>query len=235
MIVVVDRRPSMGLYGSELPYLSKPTVLREALTTIVASAHAARAYVGYLDVSVDTSGTGGAVQATPHWIAPHRQSVSRIFARLEGRFEAPPESLELALDYLLTLRRDVPTGSFVFVLSDFLRAPPPELWFQIRARGWDCVPVIIQDPTWEQSFPNVQGLLVPFADPATGKAAALRLTAKDVVQRRQANEARLQELLTGFQRLRFDPVLLDRADAPTIDLAFISWATGRRLARGRAA
>ena len=37
----------------------------------------------------------------PHWISPHRQAGWRIVKRVEGRFDAPTNSFELALDYLL--------------------------------------------------------------------------------------------------------------------------------------
>jgi uncharacterized protein (DUF58 family) len=232
VIVVVDRRPSMGLYAPELPYLAKPDVLREATTAIVAAAHAARAYVGYLDVS---AGGPRSAEREAHWIAPHRQSVAKIFDRLDGEFDAPPSSLELALEYLLELRRDVPAGSFVFVLSDFLRQPPRHLWSRVRARRWDFVPVIVQDPTWEQSFPDAHGLLLPVADPGTGRASALRLSRREATGRREANEARFRDLVRGFQRLQFDPVVLDSADPAAVDLAFITWATRRRVIRGRAA
>ena len=232
MIVVVDRRPSMGLYSPDLPYLPKPDVLREATTAIVAAAHAARAYVGYLDVS---AGGASHAEGSPHWIAPHRQSVTKIFSRLDEQFDAPPSSLELALDYLLGLQRDVPAGTFVFVLSDFLRPPPRHLWSRVRGRRWDFVPVIVQDPTWEQSFPAVQGLLLPVHDPSSGKTAATRLSAREATERRDSNEARFRDLVRDFQQLQFDPVVLDSSDPAAIDLAFITWATRRRVIRGRAA
>jgi len=224
VVVLVDRRASMALYPRDQPWLSKPAVLREAITAIATAAQAARAYVGYLDFA------DGA-----HWIAPHRQSVGRMFDRLGSGFRAPSNSLEPALDYLLELRRDVPAGTFVFVLSDFLEPLPTHVWPRARARRWDLVPVIVQDPVWEQSFPLAHSLLMPIADPATGRTTAVRLTANEAAGRRDANEARLEELLTGFRRLQFDPVVLDDEDPAAVDDAFIRWAVRRRLARGRAA
>jgi len=229
VIIVVDRRPSMALYPPVLPWLSKPDVVLEAVTAIVAAARAARAYVGYLDYTAGTN-HGGAVR---HWIAPHRQSANRILSRLDGEFDAPADSLELAINHLLGLRRDVPAGSFVFVLSDFLHAAPDRIWARASERGCDLVPVIVQDPVWEQSFPLIQGLLVPVTDPADGKTRSIQMTADEATERRRSNEARLQKLIRGFQQLRLDPVLLDTSDPMTIDLAFIRWATRRRLIRGR--
>src|SRR5262249_35836052 len=49
VVVVVDRRPSMGLYPSWSPWLDKPAAVRAATETIVASALAARGAVGYLE------------------------------------------------------------------------------------------------------------------------------------------------------------------------------------------
>jgi uncharacterized protein (DUF58 family) len=231
VLIVVDRRPSMALYSPDLPWLSKPDVLREATTAIVAAAHAARAYVGYLDFS----GSGPEhAQAEAHWIAPHHESARLISRRLGHDFNAPPNSLELAIDYLLGLQRDVPAGSFVFVISDFLRTPPEYVWSRARARSWDLVPVIVQDRVWEQSFPPVQGLLVPVTDPESGKTGSVRLTAREAHERRSSNEARLRDLVHAFHRLQFDPVLLDTSDPAAIDLAFLNWAARRRLTRGRA-
>jgi uncharacterized protein (DUF58 family) len=230
VIVVVDRRPSMSLYSPVLPYLSKPAVVREAATAIAAAAHAARAYVGYLDIS---AAAGGETEGAPHWIAPHRQSVGRMFNRLDEEFDAPPGSLEEALVYLLGLRRDVPNGSFVFVLSDFLEPPAPPTWSRIAARGWDVIPVVVQDPTWERSFPPVERMLVPVRDPVSGKSSAIRLTARETSERRAANETRFEGILRDFQRLRFDPVVLEDSDPANVDLAFLTWATRRRLVRGR--
>jgi uncharacterized protein (DUF58 family) len=225
VVVVVDRRPSMALYPPELPWLAKRDVLREAVTAITAAAHAARAYVGYLDFA------GG---RDPHWIAPHRQSARRFLDRLGDAFDAPQDSLELAVDYLLELPRDVPAGSFVFVLSDFLRAPPAHVWSRARARRWDLVPVIVQDRVWEQSFPLVHPLLVPITDPETGRTTSIRLSEREAIERRDANEARLRDLVRGFQRLQFDPVLLDTAEPAAVDEAFIRWAVRRRVTRGKA-
>lgn len=225
VVLVVDRRPSMGLYSPEFPWLPKPRVLKEAATAIVAAAHAARAYVGYLDFS----GNPGREGASAHWIAPHRQSARRIVDRLEQEFDAPGNSLELALDYLLTLHRDVPAGSFVFILSDFLSPVASHVWSRARSRRWDVVPVIVQDPVWEQSFPPISGVLVPFSDPQTRRTGAVRLSAGEAQERQRSNEDRLTDVVQGFRRLHFDPVILDTTDPDEIDMAFIKWATRRRV------
>jgi uncharacterized protein (DUF58 family) len=229
VVLVVDRRPSMGLYSADFPWLRKPRVLEEAVTAIVAAAHGARAYVGYLDFSRNPNREG----ASAHWIAPHRQSARRIVDRLEHEFDAPSDSLELALEYLLTLHRDVPAGSFVFILSDFLGPVSSHVWSRARSRRWDVVPVIVQDRLWEQSFPMISGVLVPFCDPQTGKTGAVRLSEREAQERRRANEDRLTDLVQGFRRLDFDPVILDMIGPDEIDMALIKWATRRRVAGSR--
>lgn len=230
VIVVVDRRPSMALYPPGLPWLAKPEVVREATAAILAAAHAARAYVGYLDWSGGSAGENGGV---PHWISPHRQSAARIARRSEHGFDAPAESLELAIDYLLGLRRDVPAGTFVFVLSDFLEQGSDHLWSRVRAQGWDLVPVVIQDPVWEQSFPLIQGLLVPIADAATGEVGSIRLTGREARARQVANAERHEQIMLRFRSLQFDTVALDTSDPAAIDGAFIRWAARRRVAGRR--
>src|SRR5205807_649758 len=70
----------------------------------------------------------------------------------------------------------LPATSFVFVVSDFLVPPDEEAWAEAAARGLDLVPVVVQDPDWEQSFPAVGGCVLPVADPATGAVRPVRLT-----------------------------------------------------------
>jgi hypothetical protein len=59
------------------------------------------------------------------------------------------------------------------------------------------------------------------------------LTAREARERQSTNVARLRDLVHGFHRLGFDPVLLDTSEPYAIDMAFISWATKRRLMRGQ--
>lgn len=222
VVIVVDRHPSMGLFPAELPWLKKPNVLRHAVTSILAAGLAARAYLGYLDIGGD---------ASSFWIAPHRQGAPRILKRHLAEFDSPDNGLDLALEYLLGLPQDVPAGCFVFVLSDFLHPPSAHVWSQAAKRRWDVVPVIVQDPTWEQSFPAVGGLLMPFADPATGGRGAVRLRRSEAVERSAANEQRLRALRQGFRRLGYDSVLLQVDDPAATDLAFIEWASRRARRR----
>ncbi len=68
VVVVVDRRPNMALYPSELPWLDKPGAVASSVALIVASALNQRGLVGYLDLGshADEGGEAG----TPFWSAP---------------------------------------------------------------------------------------------------------------------------------------------------------------------
>lgn len=215
VVLVVDRRPEMALYPREFPWLHKPDAVRVAGRMIVESALAAQGFPGYLDL---------ADPRDPRWLAPtRRQNALAITERELERetFTAPQDTLTRALRHMTRSRADVPAASFVFVLSDFLESPPPSAWRVAHTLGWDLVPVIVQDPTWEQSFPNVSGFLLPFEHP-------VRLTRREVKERRAANERRLRDLLETFASLELDPVLLSSADPVEILAAFMRWHERRR-------
>jgi len=230
VVIVADHHPAMGLYPPGLPWLSKPDVLRHVVVAVVASAHAARAYAGYLDFSAATGRDG-----IGYWIPPRRLSIRQIEHRLETPFDAPADAVERGIDELLVRRHDAPAGCFVFVVSDFLRPPPIPTWLRARGRRWDVVPVIIQDPVWEQSFPTVSGTVLPVADPATGRVTYVRLSSGDVRRLHLDHATRLEKLVRLFHSLDFDPVVLGTNDEHEIDIAFLNWANRRRFLRRRAA
>jgi hypothetical protein len=195
------------------------------VAAIVASAAAARSDVA----SLDLAGTG-----SPYWLPPGRAARGwRVLERQAGAtgFDAPEDNLEQALVFLGGLRGDLPPGSFVFVISDFLVSPPARVWVDALARGWDLVPVVIQDPVWEQSFPPVGGVALPLADPVSGRAVLVRLSARQTARRRAVNEQRLRRLLAEFASLGLEPVLLSTSEPDEIDCAFIAWAESRRRSR----
>ena len=222
--LVLDRRAAMSLYRPPLPWLSKPAVLREAVAAVVASAAAARADLASLDFA------GG----TPHWAPPARGDRSDLVeARLADDSPAPEDSLERALAFLGGHRADLPGGSFVFVFSDFLAPPSPDVWLQANGHGWDIVPVVIQDPCWEQSFPDVHGVALPIADPATGDVSIVRISRREAAARRAANVARTERLSDELASCGLRPVRLSTDDPYEIDRAFIEWAEERRRGRSR--
>ena len=198
---------------------------RAALRLIGDSALAVQGYVGYLD-----HGAGGdAVAAAAE---PARRSTS---SSSSGRFGAPADALERGLEELVRHRRDVPAGTFVFVVSDFLAAPPRALWLRVLARRWTSIPVVVQDPVWEQSFPDVGGIVIPFVDPASGQAA---LRGADAPPRRPSGGGRTRSAApTSFARCAASTssrCSSRRATCASVFSAFLAWADRRRRARGRA-
>jgi uncharacterized protein (DUF58 family) len=220
VVVVADRRPSMALYPDWSPWLAKPEALHAATETIVDSAVAARGAVGYLDTSND-----------PVWIAPRGRSPLELIEERErtARFDASADSLTRALDDLRAGSR-LGAGSFVFVVSDFLEPPPDTLWLDGSARRWELVPVVVQDPVWEQSFPSVGPVVVPIADPRDGAVLEVRFSRSEARMERERRERARSGLLASFASLGLDPVLLDASEPETVRRAFLEWAERRRHA-----
>jgi len=225
VVVVVDRRPSMSLYPDWSPWLAKPEAARVATEAIVASAIAARGAVGYLDYAARSDGSHG-----PFWISPRgRSPVELIEERARGAgFDAEPGSLSRAIEYLARSTASRGAGTFVFVVSDFLEPPPRELWLVGTARRWELVPVVIQDPTWEQSFPSIGPVVVPIADPQDGTVLEVRFRRSEARAERERREGSRAELLAMLASLGLDPVLLDRSDPDSVQRTFLDWADRRR-------
>jgi uncharacterized protein (DUF58 family) len=224
VVIACDRRPGMSFFSSTLPWLDKPRAARETAELLMRSAVRAGGFVGYLDHA----------DGTAYWEPPRggrrpREVMEKRFAA--APFTAPPDSLERALDHLAEHRRVVTSGAFVFVLSDFLPPPADTTWLQVLEHRWDLVPVVIQDPTWEQSFPDVHGIVLPLRDPRTGRVSPVRLTAREASERRDANEQRFAGLLDVFAGLDLDPVLVSSSDPMEILSSFLSWSEGRRTRR----
>jgi uncharacterized protein (DUF58 family) len=224
VVLVVDRRPEMRLFPAELPWLHKPAAVAAAGRMVVESTLAAQGVPGYLELVEPQA---------PTWIPPRRQlDAVRIRDRelLRDDFTAPPDNVALALRHLLRRRAEAPPGTFVFVFSDFLASQVPAAWRVAAARGWELVPVVVQDPRWEHSFPAVSGLSLPVAVPGEGTLRPVRLSRREASERRAANERRLAELLDFFRRLELDPVALSSNGRAEILRAFLRWHE-RRLQR----
>lgn len=225
VVIFVDRRPAMGLYPLELPWLHKPAAVATAGRMIVDSTVAAQGLAGYLDL---------AAPQAPRWLPPRKQlDGQRIRSHELSRADwtAPEDNLALGFRHFVDARSDLPRGTFVFVLSDFLAPPPLGVWSMSAGLGWDVVPVIVQDPCWEQSFPDAGGVVLPFATTA-GTPQPVRLTRSEAAKRRHANEDRLAGLLDAFGELDIDPVLLSSSEPVEILAAFRRWHE-RRHARLR--
>jgi hypothetical protein len=223
VVVLCDRRPSMSVFSDAWPWLRKPEAIRQVVKVIGDSAAAARGLLGYFD-----EGDGNA-----YWHPP-RSSRELGPLDVERPFDAPDDTLSRGLTHLVEQRRDLPAGSFVFILSDFLGAPTHDDWLGALERRWEIIPVVVQDPTWEQSFPDVAGTVVPFADPANGRTSLVRFSEQEVEERRRANESRFRELLSMLRALDMDPVVVSSHDWREVVLAFLNWADRRLFTRGRA-
>jgi uncharacterized protein (DUF58 family) len=224
VVIVCDRRPGMAAFGSPLPWLDKAVAMRHAAELIIESALIVGGFVGYLDFGSGSS----------YWVPPRggrRLAELRQDRLPSDEFFAPPDSLELTLQHLAEHRRSVTSGSFVFVLSDFLPLPTEEVWLAALEHRWDLIPVVIQDPVWEQSFPDVSGIVVPLREPGSRRRVPVRLRRKEVEQRRLENRERLQALLAGFEAIDIEPVLVSTADRGGILAAFLDWAEARRVRR----
>ncbi|MDX6508730.1 MAG: hypothetical protein QOK32_1255 [Gaiellaceae bacterium] len=226
VVLLCDRRPSMSLYDSSLPWLSKPAALAAVAEAVILSALVARGEVGYFDES----------GAEACWLAPRsgrrRWELTDRIATVTA-FDAPEDTLARGFAHLLRVRADLPGGSFVFVLSDFLSPPDPAIWVRVMALRWDIVPVVIQDPVWEQSFPELPSVVVPFADPRTGRLVEARLSAAEARDRRAANERRLRSTLGELVGMGLDPIVIGTSDPVAIDRELLSWAELRKKARRR--
>jgi uncharacterized protein (DUF58 family) len=223
-VIVTDRRPEMSLYPAWLPWLSKPKAVRTASLMIADSTVAARGLSGYLDFADGPD--------TPYWRPPRSQHDDW---RSEPRrpFRAPADTISRSLRHLLELRPPLLPGTFVFVLSDFIVEPDLELWLRAVERRWDLVPVVLQDPTWEQSFPDIGGVAVPVADPRTGRTTFLRMTRGEARAQRARNQERWDRLLRLFAELDLDSVLLTSSEATDILDEFVDWSEQRSYWRGR--
>jgi uncharacterized protein (DUF58 family) len=225
VVVVCDRRPEMRLYPPRLPWLRKPAAQRAALELIRASAIDAHGFVGYLDFG---DGPG-----EPFWLPPQSQSLWEYEEREEetSSFDAPRDNLADALEFLLAHPRSVPAGTFVFVLSDFLVSPPVEVWVRALEQRWDVVPVVIQDPVWEQSFPAVERVGLPVAS-VDGETEEVWLRRREVAARRREHEQRWAALIATFGQLDVEPVVVRSDDPRDILRPFLDWAEMRQAAQG---
>jgi hypothetical protein len=125
-------------------------------------------------------------------------------------------------------------GSFVFLVSDFLVLPPEDVWREAVERGWDIVPVVLQDPVWEQSFPEAAGLVLPIWDPDARRLRPTLLTRRECAARRKENEERFVAISEQFDRIGLDPIQLAHHDDASVWRGFHEWSEARSVGvRGR--
>lgn len=220
-IVAVDCRAEMALCPPGIPWLRKSDASRAAAQLIEDSVTEARGFVGRLEFGVRDDVVAWAPPAGARGtgsLAEHALPAS------EGTGGAV--SVGGALDFLAYHRRAVPAASFIFVVSDFLHAPTLETWERALDRGWDIVPVIVQDPVWEQSFPDVDGIGMPLSDDR-GRLRIVRLRRGESRAWRLCHEERLAALVAGMRSLGIEPVIVSSAEPARVFDAFVMWAAER--------
>jgi len=236
VVILCDRRPEMALYPPELPWLQKPTASAWCVRLLATSALTQRALVAYLDHASHAGGGPG----EPYWQPPraqagtwHRELVETLAEHLDGPCDAPADTVDRGLRFLGQLQGIITPGSFVFVLSDFLTEVTTETWGALVGRGWDVVPVVIQDPVWEQSFPPIGGVSTTLASANGDELLPVRLTRTEADERRKRNEARRAALVEAFTSVGVDHVDIGADDPVAIHAAFMEWANARLLPSGR--
>jgi hypothetical protein len=225
VVMLADRRPSMGIRACPLRRLDKPEALHASLRLIGESARVVRSLTGYFDDADDEV----------YWRPPRSQRYVPQAPVEERPFGAPDDTVSRGLEHLVEHRRELPTQTFVFVLSDFLVPPDDATWLRALEYQWEIVPVIIQDPVWERSFPEVGGLTVPYADPSTGAVVPVYLTRAEAERLRDEHEARTAGLFHTFRSFGTEPVLVGSHDPGAILTSFLRWADLRMMVRGAVA
>jgi uncharacterized protein (DUF58 family) len=221
VVVVADRRPSMGIGASVLRTLDKPRALLAIIDLIGMSARAARSLTGYVDHA----------EGEVYWRPPRTDRLAEP-GTFERPFRAPNDAVTLGLEHLGRHKRDLPTQAFVFVISDFLVAPEPAVWQEAIGHRWELVPVVVQDPVWERTFPDVGAITVPYADPKTGGVVPIYLTHTEAERLRVEHEERSASLTRFFRSLGIEPVEVCSHHVGDVLAAFLRWADLRVMARG---
>jgi uncharacterized protein (DUF58 family) len=211
-VIVSDRSPSMNVRpATGTPFLSKPDTLTRVAALIADSAAAVRSRFAYFELRLDgpffsRPGTRGARAALEHWTAEPGSSGAR--------------SADELLLALTAERAHLPRGTLVFLLSDFLLEPSPASWPLVLDAGWEVVPVVIQDPVWEQSFPlEAAGLVLEQLDGPfrIGKRMAARL--------KRLHEQRTAEIAAWGVQHGFSAVVPQGYEPGQLVEAFTVWAS----------
>ncbi|HLX20356.1 MAG TPA: DUF58 domain-containing protein [Gaiellaceae bacterium] len=224
VVVLCDRRASMSIESSVYRPLDKARALLGAIDLIGTSAHAARSLTGYLDYA----------EGEPFWRPPRSERVAPP-GTFERPFHAPADTLSRGLAFLGAHRRDLPTQAFVFVLSDFVVSPDLNEWQRALEHQWELVPVIVQDPMWERTFPDVGGVTITYRQAASRVPVPVHLTRREASRLRAENEARWEWLTRGFRSLGIEPVNVTSHEPADVLSAFLRWADLRQMWRGAVA
>lgn len=219
--ILVDRSPSMTVPVPK-PFLDKSQAAAVCAQVIADSALQQRSSFAYLEQTGETAF---------RWSPPAARSGRSL---LDQWVVNPQTSGSCPLNLIIELvryRTHLPAGALVFVLSDFLDGIEDEIWPLVAACEWELVPVVIQDPVWEQTFPlDAAGLVLPLAG---GEAA--RITKTEAARLKAANEQRLAALVDQFVGHGFQPVVTGTTVSADVARTFQAWADQIVPRRRRAA
>jgi uncharacterized protein (DUF58 family) len=218
-VIVCDRSPSMTAAPAPgTPFLSKPETLASVAALVADSAVAARSHFAFFEFRGDT----------PFFSAPGARGARAL---LDQWTQTPGQGGGRTADELLAAlaaeRAQLPAGTLVFVLSDFLQPPSDTVWPLVLDAGWEVVPVVIQDPVWEQSFPlEAAGLVFEQVD---GPAW---IGTKDALRLKRRHERRVGEIAAWSATHGFNAVVPRSYRTKQLVDAFTVWAStlGRRAA-----
>ena len=149
-------------------------------------------------------------------------------------FTAAEDTVARGLAHLAEQRRDLPGGTFLFIVSDFLVLPRRDEWLHALERRFEIVPQLSSRiRSGSRAFPDVSGLAVPFVDGESGRVRVAALSADEAAERRSGTEGRFRELIRMFHGLDMDPVVVSSHEHRDVVFAFLRWADDRLLTRGR--
>ncbi len=215
----LDRSASMALYPREYPWLHKPDAVRQIADVVALSAGHYHCPLAYLDAET--------------WQSPSTSTGPEDLEQLldQGRYDRSGDTIDSLFRRLRSVEHLLPGGSFVFICSDFMEVPSERTLAMVIDAEWDLVPVVVQDPLWEQSYPEAAGeVALPVCDEA-GRFRLLRQGRAEVRDRRQEHEARLRrldELLTNYG---FPPIVLSELGPAALIDALRSWHARRGMLR----
>ena len=215
----VDRSPSMALYPRDYPWLHKPDAVRRIAEVVALSAGHYHCPLAFLDAD--------------NWRPPSTSAVADELAELldMSGYDRAEETIDSLFGRLHTVEHMLPGGSFVVCCSDFLEVPTERTLAMIVDAGWELVPVVVQDPLWEQSYPEVAGeVALPVLDEA-GRFRLLRQSRAEVSERRRAHEARLRRLEELFTGYGFPPIVISETGTDALGESLRSWNVRRRPLR----
>ncbi|HEY3549984.1 MAG TPA: DUF58 domain-containing protein [Gaiellaceae bacterium] len=215
----VDRSPSMALYPREYPWLHKPDAVRQIAEVVALSAGHYHCPLAFLDAD--------------NWRPPSTSAEADELTELldMSGYDRAEETIDSLFGRLHAVEHMLPGGSFVFCCSDFLEVPTERTLAMIVDAGWELVPVVVQDPLWEQSYPEAAGeVSLPVCDQA-GRFRLLRQSRTEVSERRRAHEARLRRLEELFTGYGFPPIVISETGTDALADALRSWNVRRRPLR----